>query len=339
MLSIEQKMYIGCALSGEIYTVKLALSTGALTYLTHTRLPGLDKPGGAMPLALSRDRATLYAASRGEPFFIATFDIDAEGIPSHLGNTLIKHNLAYLQTDIHDNYLLTASFIDHQVATYLIQTDGCVSSSAQCIENIQNAHMLSMGPDNKTVLGTGLSEDLIYHWQWKPSQANQTAVPPMYFVDQLQLAKGTGPRHIAYHPDQAIAYVIGERNGTVNAIGYGESGLQHIQMVDLPEQSEAFQAADIHITPNARFLYASEKATSTLHLFNVQADGKLTFIAQFDTENRPRAFAITPDGNYLVAAGQYSHHIASYRIDSETGHLQLISRLPVGQSPDWVEIR
>lgn len=337
-MQANQKLYIGCALSGEIYTINLSLSTGELVYQDHARLPGLDKPGGAMPLALSQDRTTLYAVSRGEPFFIAAFGLDPQGNPSHLGNTLINKNLAYLQTDINDKYLLTASFIDHQVAAYLIQADRCVGSQAHCIEKIPNAHMLAMGPDSKTVLGTGLREDVIYHWQWAPSQHDDHTLPPMHYIDQLKLATGTGPRHIAYHPNHPIAYAIGERNGTISAIGYGDSELRLVQTIDLPEQTEPFQAADIHITPDARFLYASEKATSTLHLFDVQPDGKLTFVAQFPTENRPRGFAITSDGNYLVAAGQYSHHIASYRIDTETGNLQLVNRLPVGRSPDWVAV-
>lgn len=338
MTLADQKLYIGCALSGEIYTINLSATTGELVYQDHIRLPGLDKPGGAMPLALSRDRTTLYAVSRGVPFFIAAFNLSPQGSLSHLGNTLIDKNLAYLQTDADDKYLLTASFINHQVATYLIQADLRVGNLAQCIEKIPNAHMLAMGPDNKTVLGAGLGEDLIYHWQWASSQHNDHTLPPMQYIDQLKLANGTGPRHIAYHPNQSIAYVIGERNGTINAIGYDDLGLRHVQTVDLPDQSEPFQAADIHITPDARFLYASEKATSTLHLFDVETDGKLSFVAQFPTENRPRGFAITADGNYLVAAGQYSHHIASYRIDIETGNLRLISRLPVGQSPDWVAV-
>lgn len=339
MIDKKQALYIGCALSGELYTASLSLVTGTLEYVTHTRLPGLKKPGGAMPLAISRARNTLYAVSRGEPFFIASFTIDAKGGLQHLGNTPVETNLAYIQTDTDDTHLLSASFIDHHVSVFDIQQDNRIAVKPYQIQEIVNAHMLRMAPDNKTILATGLGKDVIYQWQWESRSSGSAASFPAQCIDELMLSEGTGPRHITYHPTQPIAYIIGERNGAVNVVRYGAEGLNHLQTAYLPDQQEAFQAADIHITPDARFLYASEKATSTLHLFNLQSDGTIHFEKYFETENRPRGFAITACGHYLIAAGQFSHHIASYRIDSETGYLQLVNRLPVGQSPDWVEIR
>lgn len=333
-----QTLYVGCALSGELYTIQLSVSTGELKYCAHEQLPGLQESGGAMPLTISRSRNTLYAVSRGNPFFIATYNIDAQGHLQHIGNTPIETNLAYIQTSVDDSYLLSASFIDHHVSIYPVQEDHSIGKTAQHINDIANAHMLSMSPDNSTVLATGLGKDVIYQWKWLPSQNNEKIFLPLQGIDQLQLSEGTGPRHIAYHPTLFIAYIIGERNGTINAIRYNASELTHIQTAHLPDQQEAFQAADIHITPDGRFLYASEKATSSLHLFKVELDGTIQFEKQFSTENRPRGFSITPDGNYLVAAGQFSHHIASYHINAETGYLQLINRLAVGQSPDWIEM-
>lgn len=333
-----QALYVGCALSGELYTIQLSVSTGELTYCAHEQLPGLQKPGGAMPLTISRDRNTLYAISRGNPFFIAAYHIGTQGHLQHIGNTPIETNLAYIQTSTDDSYLLSASFIDHHVSIYPVQEDHCIGKAAQHIHDIPNAHMFSTSPDNSTVLATGLGKDVIYQWRWLLPQANDKAPLPLQSIDQLQLSEGTGPRHIAYHPTHPIAYIIGERNGTINAIRYNASGLTNIQTAHLPDQTDAFQSADIHITPDGRFLYASEKATSTLHLFKVEQDGTIQFEKQFSTENRPRGFAITPDGNYLVAAGQFSHHIASYQINTETGYLQLINRLAVGQSPDWIEM-
>ena len=333
-----QTLYVGCALSGELYTIQLSVSTGELKYCAHEQLPGLQESGGAMPLTISRSRNKLYAVSRGNPFFIATYNIDAQGHLQHIGNTPIETNLAYIQTSVDDSYLLSASFIDHHVSIYPVQKDHSIGKTAQHIHNISNAHMLSMSPHSSTVLATGLGKDVIYQWKWLPSQNNEKTSPPLQSIDQLRLSEGTGPRHIAYHPTHPIAYIIGEKNGSINVIRYNASGLNHIQTAHLPDQQEAFQAADIHITPDGRFLYASEKATSSLHLFKVELDGTIQFEKQFSTENRPRGFSITPDGNYLVAAGQFSHHIASYHINAETGYLQLINRLAVGQSPDWIEM-
>ncbi|WP_447527974.1 lactonase family protein [Vreelandella sp. TE19] len=335
----KQLLYVGCALSGELYTASLSLANGALEYVTHLRLPGLTKPGGAMPLALSRTRNTLYAVSRGEPFFIASFTIDPQGGLQHLSNTPIDTNLAYIQTTTEDTHLLSASFIDHHVSVFDIQQDQCIAAQAHQIQEIMNAHMLCMAPDDNTVLATGLGKDVIYQWQWEAQPPSGDTSFSVRLVDELKISEGTGPRHITYHPTRPIAYIIGERNGAVNVIRYDAKGLSHMQTAYLPDQQEVFQAADIHIAPDGRFLYASEKATSTLHLFKVQPDGAILFEKHFDTENRPRGFAITACGHYLVAAGQFSHHIASYRIDKETGYLQLIDRLSVGQSPDWIEIR
>ncbi len=339
MISKEQTLYIGCALSGELYTAQLSLTTGELEYVTHIRLPGLEKTGGAMPLAISRARNILYAVSRGEPFFIASFKIDIQGGLMHLGNTPIDTNLAYIQTDIDDTHLLTASFIDHHVSVFEIQSDSRIAAHACQIQEILKAHMLCMAPDNKTILATSLGKDVLYQWLWELQTAGGVASLPAQRVDELKLSEGTGPRHIAYHPTLPIAYIIGERNGAVNVVHYGTEGLNHIQTAYLPDQQEAFQAADIHISPDGRFLYASEKATSTLHLFNVQLDGTIHFAKHFETENRPRGFALSTCGHYLIAAGQFSHHIASYRINENTGYLALIDRLPVGQSPDWIEMR
>lgn len=339
MIDKKQTLYVGCALSGELYTAHLSLAMGTLEYVTHSRLPGLEKPGGAMPLALSRKRNTLYAVSRGEPFFIASFKIDQKGSLQHLANTPIDTNLAYVQTSSDDEHLLSASFIDHHVSVFDIQKDHRIAAQAHRIRKIPNAHMLCMAPDDMTILATGLGKDVIYQWQWESQPTEDNAYLPIQHVDELKLSEGTGPRHIAYHPALPIAYIIGERNGTVSVIHYGPEGLRLIQTTHLPDQQEAFQAADIHITPNGGFLYASEKATSTLHLFNVQPDGTIIFEKHFATENRPRGFAITACGHYLVAAGQFSHHIASYRINEETGYLELVDRLSVGQSPDWIEVR
>ncbi|MCY1562626.1 6-phosphogluconolactonase [compost metagenome] len=98
-------------------------------------------------------------------------------------------------------------------------------------------------------------------------------------------------------------------------------------------------AADLHLTPDGRFLYASERTSSTLSAFRVDAStGQLKPLGQTPTEKTPRGFAIDSSGRYLIAAGQESHSVALYAIDPATGALGKPSRISVGKNPNWIEI-
>lgn len=98
-------------------------------------------------------------------------------------------------------------------------------------------------------------------------------------------------------------------------------------------------AADIHLTPNGKFLYASERTSSTLAAFSVDAKtGALTAIDSFPTEEQPRGFNIDPTGKYLLAVGELSSSMTSYTIDQKNGKLTKLKDYPMGKKPNWVEI-
>jgi len=98
-------------------------------------------------------------------------------------------------------------------------------------------------------------------------------------------------------------------------------------------------AADLHLTPDGRFLYASVRASNTLSAFTVEPDtGTLAPIGSTPTEEQPRGFNIDPSGRYLLAVGQRSHRMSSYRIDPGSGVLTRLKRYPTGRNPNWVEI-
>jgi 6-phosphogluconolactonase len=108
----------------------------------------------------------------------------------------------------------------------------------------------------------------------------------------------------------------------------------------LPEgyQGERW-GADLHVTPNGRFLYSCERASSLLTLFGIaEQDGSLTALAHFPTETMPRGFAIDHSGRYLVAAGQASHQVAIHSIDPDSGQLTLLARHHVGEGAMWVRV-
>jgi 6-phosphogluconolactonase len=93
------------------------------------------------------------------------------------------------------------------------------------------------------------------------------------------------------------------------------------------------------MTPNGRFLYISERTSSTLGAFSVDAaSGKLTYLSSTPTERQPRGFAIDQKGRYLVATGEKSETISVYAVDQTSGALRLLNKYPTGKGANWVEI-
>lgn len=160
---------------------------------------------------------------------------------------------------------------------------------------------------------------------------------------EIGTARGAGPRHFVFHPNCRWLYLLNELDATVNAYAFdGASGLLNpLQTVSaMPPGSQAKpSAADIHITPDGHLLYASERTTSTLAAFRIDAQtGRLSSLGHTPTETQPRGFAIDPRGSFLLAVGQQSHHLTVYAIDRETGRLAEHARYLMGQNPNWVEI-
>ena len=88
-----------------------------------------------------------------------------------------------------------------------------------------------------------------------------------------------------------------------------------------------------------RFLYVSERTTSTLGAFRVDGtSGKLRYLGSKPTEKQPRGFAIDPTGRFVVVSGEKSDMLSSYAIDPENGALKLVGRYPSGKGANWVEI-
>lgn len=97
--------------------------------------------------------------------------------------------------------------------------------------------------------------------------------------------------------------------------------------------------ADVHLTPDGRFLYVSERTSSTLGTYRVNtATGRLTRIGTYATEKQPRGFNIDPSGRYLLAVGQLSPKLSVYRIDFKNGALRQLGQYPVGKGANWVEV-
>jgi 6-phosphogluconolactonase (cycloisomerase 2 family) len=139
--------------------------------------------------------------------------------------------------------------------------------------------------------------------------------------------EGAGPRHIAFHPQGAFAYVVNELDSTVTAYRFDtERGtLSPFQILTtLPDTFVGnSRASEIAVAPNGRFLYTSNRGHDSIAIFAIDAEnGRVSHVAWQSAEGRtPRFFALDPSGRFLFVANEDSDTIVAFEADAVTGKL------------------
>lgn len=332
-------VYVGNAESNEVWVLALNRPGGDLTLVDKIGIPGVTQPGSSTPMAVSPDRRILYVGTRGEPKIVAGFAINpATGRLKHLASGPLPESMAYISTDRTGRYLLGASYPGNQITVSPIGPPGTVQAPQQILRDHPKAHAILADVSNRHVLVPTLGNDQVNQFDLDPATGRLSPATPA----AVRVKDKAGPRHFAFHPGGRIVYVIGELDGFVYVFDYdvAQGRLKLKQSVSaLPPGFQGKpSAADLHVTPNGRFLYASERTSSTLAGFRINGDGTLVAIGSVATEKQPRGFNIDSTGRYLLAVGQLSHAMSSYRIDPESGKLTKLREYPMGQNPNWVEI-
>jgi 6-phosphogluconolactonase len=333
-------VYVGHADSNDIYVLQLDRQSGDLTVVETVPIPGISKPGISTPMAVSPDRRFLYVGTRGEPQIAAGFAIDpASGTLTHVASGQLADSMAYLSTDRTGRFLLGASYPGHKITVNPIGPPGTVQPPQQVLPNHPNAHSILVDAGNRYVLAPTLGNDLVNQFTFDAATGMLAPNTPL----AVRVKEKAGPRHFVFHPNGKLVYVIGELDGSVYVFDYdaGTGQLQEKQTVSAlpPDFQGKPSAADLHITPDGKFLYGSERTSSTLAGFKVDpANGTLAPIGSVPTEKQPRGFNIDAAGRYLLAVGQLSHGLSSYQIDADSGKLIKLKAYPMGKNPNWVEI-
>jgi 6-phosphogluconolactonase len=348
-------LYVSCAGTHEILCFAMDRQTGELTLQHSTGLPGeatsppsgtassAMRPSFSIPMAVSPGRGVLYAVLRTAPYVVLSYRIDARsGALELLGEAGVPDSTPYIGTDRSGRLLFGAAYQGNCVWVSAIGADGKVAGAPhQIVAGIESPHCVLAHPNNRFVYvaAAGGDEMVQFRLDAATGRLEPLDAPP------VQLADGTRPRHLAFHPDGERLYCITEAHALVEVYAVdGERGALTVMPglgSRLPNDPAApyTVAADIHLTPDGRFLYGSERTNSTIGGFAVAPDtGALSLIDAWPTESIPRSFALDPAGRFLVAAGQESGRIAVYAIDPATGRLGECLAYDVGEGPGWIEI-
>lgn len=180
-------------------------------------------------------------------------------------------------------------------------------------------HAVNFTRDAKFLLADDLGSDRVHIF------AAQAPIDTATMTD-LATPAGLGPRHLAFTPDGRFAYLLGELSGEIATIEYNPSDnaepFRIIQTIKA-DTLNAGGSADIHVSPDGRFVYASHRLKGDgISIYAIDPDsGLITRVGFQPTGIHPRNFMITPNGKFLLAACRDSDCIQLFAIDKKTGLL------------------
>lgn len=330
-------IYVSNADSREISVLELGTAARQLKPVETVSVSGT-----AMPMAISPDKRQLYVSLRSQPFSVSSFAIDQQSGKLDLLSTVpLPDNMAYVATDRTGRFLLSASYTGHRIAINPIGPRGLVQGEpVQIVETRKHAHAILTDRSNRYLFATNLGGDVLLQFRFDAAAGTVSPNEPAF----VETKQGAGPRHFVFHPNDRFAYLVNELDGTIDSHRFDAakgtfSKLGSVSVVPAGFSGEAPAAAEIRITPDGRFLYASERTSNTIAVFRLDGEtGVLTSAGSVATETQPRGFNIDPSGRFLVAAGQKSNSATLYGIDTETGALKELQRIALGKNPNWIEI-
>jgi 6-phosphogluconolactonase len=268
----------------------------------------------------------------GKPNNISSFALDrASGKLTFLNRASAGgQGPCYVSVDRTGKTLLLANYGSGSVAALPIQTDGRLGEATAFVQHkgaTANArprgHCILASPNNRFVLAADLGLDQVFVYRFDAAKGTLTPNDPPF----AKIASGTGPRHIAFHPNKKLVYVVSEMGNIVTAFQYADSTgtLTDLGTVStLPKDFTAKStSAEIGVDRAGKFLYTSNRGHDSIAQFAIDPKkGTLTPVEHVPTQGKtPRNFALDPTGRYLFVANQDSNNIVVFRVDPGTGKL------------------
>ena len=329
-------LYVGTyttAKSGGIYVYRLDPSTGVMKYVSRAVVKNPSF------LVISPDQQFLFSVgvfdrNQGGVFSFSICPQTGELIP--LNSVSAKgRGPCHLSVDSTGKYVFVANYGDGSVAMFPVQNDGQLSEASSFIKHQgssvnprrqkgPHAHSITIDPGNHFAFAADLGLDKVMIYKLDLKQGKLVANESPF----AKVAPGAGPRHFDFHQSGKFAYVINEMNSTLTAFTYDAAAgkLSEIQTVPtLPADFKGRNScADIHVHPNGKFLYGSNRGHNSIVIFAIdQQTGRLTLVGHESTKGEiPRNFGIDPTGKILLAANQKTNNIFSFHIDPGTGKLK-----------------
>ena len=301
-------------------------------------------------LAAISENPSFMAMSADKKYLVAAHEINNEGTGTVESFLIRRDSLEFINRSssggahpcfvaVNDaGYVLAANYSGGNIGLLKLKSDGKLSELLDLQQHSGNggterqkgphAHSVWFEPNSSNVISIdlGTNELLFSHLDME----SQKLLPSNPY--KLEMEDGAGPRHLAFHPKSKWIYVVNELDCTVTLLKKSNSGVYEkgISISTLPEGYKAPNTcADIHISSDGKFLYASNRGDNSIAIFGVNAhDGSLNLVGHESTRgDGPRNFSLSPDENFLLVANQHTKNVVSFKRDKLTGLLIYISEI------------
>jgi 6-phosphogluconolactonase len=334
-------LYVGTYTEGGrrdgIHLVRMDPGTGALR-----RVAAVDAGQNPSFLAIHPNGRTLFAVNEvsdragRSTGALRSFAIDAVSGGLTPINEQASGGAApcYVSTDRTGRVAMVANYVGGSVAILAVGEDGVLTKASQVVQHIgtgkiparqehAHAHCIIPHPSNRFALVADLGIDrVLVYW------LDVAGRSLMHVAESdAEMAPGTGPRHLAFHPTLPVVYVAGELNSSVSALRCDPdtgalSVLQTIAMLPAGFTGENYPA-DIHVASDGRTLYVSNRGHNSIAVFSIAAGTGMLMLQQTMSTGGdwPRNFSLDPTGRWLLVANQRSGSVVVFGRDVESGRL------------------
>jgi 6-phosphogluconolactonase (cycloisomerase 2 family) len=308
-------------------------------------LKGLTNPSY---LALDRTNRFLYSV-HGDMTDITAFAIDARSGKLSLINqhTTDGTNPVHVTVDSSNRYLIVANHLSSTIVVLARNEDGSIGEITdkalltgalgphRVEQQLSKPHQAEFDRSGRYLVVPDKGLDRVFTFRFDSAGGKLAPIE----ANAPQAREGAGPRHVAFHPGNAFAYVVNELDSTITAYHFdSRSGsLSPFQIVPAVPDSyvSTGRAAEITISPEGDFVYASNRGHDSLAIFSVEREsGRLTSRGWESTRGRtPRFFTLDPQGRFAFVANQDGDSIVTFARNPTTGALSAVNDVVKTGSP------
>ncbi|WP_246583452.1 lactonase family protein [Bradyrhizobium iriomotense] len=286
-------------------------------------------------LAFDRTRRFLYTV-HGDLSDITAMAIDpVSGKLSVINRQSTEgKNPVHLAVDPGNRFVVVANHITSTLALLPRRDDGSLGAVIDLVklegkigphrveQPFAKPHQVEFDPSGVFIVVPDKGLDLIFTYR-----IDAGAGKLVQATKPVQTREGAGPRHVAFHPGGKLAYVVNELDSTVTAYHFDPAtgALAPFQIVSAVP--DAFtgnsRAAEIAVSADGRFVYASNRGDDSIAIFSIDAaSGRLSPVDWTASGGKtPRFFTLDASGRFLFVANEDSDTAVLFSRNADTGRL------------------